>query len=123
MFIRIKTTPNSPKKAVQIVESVRVGDKVSQRIVRHVGTALSEMELLKMKELAEYIKAELEQEASPMLFAPEDIARMMIEAQAKESTADMKVDLTNIRETARVVIGIHKAYSVVYKQLKLDFVL
>ena len=126
MFIRVKTTPNSPKKAVQIVESVRVGDKVSQRIVRHVGTAFSDMELLKMKELAQYIKAELEQESSPMLFAPEDVARMVIDAQAKESkgsAADMKVDMANLRESARVVIGIHKAYTVVYKQLKLDFVL
>ena len=126
MFIRVKTTPNSPKKAVQIVESVRTGNKVSQKIVRHVGTALSDMELLKMKELAQYIKAELEQEASPMLFAPEDLARMVIEHQAKESKgagAEMKVDMANIRETARVVIGIHKAYSVVYKQLRLDFLL
>jgi hypothetical protein len=40
MFVRVKTSPNSPKKAVQIVENLRDGDKVKQRIVRHVGTAL-----------------------------------------------------------------------------------
>ena len=27
MFIRVKTTPNSPRKSVQIVENVRKGDK------------------------------------------------------------------------------------------------
>jgi hypothetical protein len=41
MFVRIKTTPNSSKKAVQIVESYREGNKVKQRIVRPVGTALT----------------------------------------------------------------------------------
>lgn len=125
MFIRIKTTPNSPKKAIQIVESVRVGGKVSQRIIRHVGTAFTDMELLKMKELAQYIKAELEQEASPKLFAPEDLARMVIDQQAARPAAagGMKVDLADIRETARIVVGIHKAYSVVYKQLRLDALL
>ena len=28
MFIRVKTTPNSPRKSVQIVESFRVDNKV-----------------------------------------------------------------------------------------------
>ncbi len=40
MFIRVKTTPNSPRKSVQIVESFREGRKVRQRIVRHVGIAM-----------------------------------------------------------------------------------
>jgi hypothetical protein len=37
MFVRVKSTPNSPRQSVQIVESVRQGDQVKQRIVRHVG--------------------------------------------------------------------------------------
>ncbi len=39
MFIRVKTTPNSPRKSVRIVESFREGKKVRQRIVPHVGVA------------------------------------------------------------------------------------
>ena len=39
MFVRVKTTPSSPRKAVQLVEGVRVEGKVRQRIVRHVGVA------------------------------------------------------------------------------------
>ena len=31
MFIRIKTTPNSPRKSVQIVESFRVDNKIQNR--------------------------------------------------------------------------------------------
>ena len=41
MFVRIKTKPGSP----QLVESVREGRKVSQRIVRHIGVAKTEAEL------------------------------------------------------------------------------
>ena len=40
MFIRVKTTPNSPRQSVQIVAGVRTGDKVRQRIVRHIGIAM-----------------------------------------------------------------------------------
>ena len=41
MFVRIKTTPNSPRHSVQLVEGVRDGGKVRQRIVRHIGVAMS----------------------------------------------------------------------------------
>ena len=61
MFLRIKSTPNNPYKAVQqIVEPVHNGDKVQQKIVRDVGTAIDEDELIKLKNLAEYIKIKLE---------------------------------------------------------------
>ncbi len=44
MFIRVKTTPNSPRKSVQIVESFRVDNKVKQKIVKHIGVALDDYE-------------------------------------------------------------------------------
>ena len=50
MFIRVKTTPNSPRKSIQIVEAIRVGDKVKQKIVHHVGIALDEREEQKLKD-------------------------------------------------------------------------
>ena len=56
MFIRVKTTPNSPRKSVQIVENIRNGDKVSQKLVRYVGIALDDDEEQKLRQLAqEYI--------------------------------------------------------------------
>ena len=60
MFVRVKTTPNSPRKAVQLVESVRAGHTVRQKIVRHIGIALDEDELVKLKDLAEVVKAKLQ---------------------------------------------------------------
>lgn len=69
MFVRIKTSPKSPKKAVQIVESIRQGNRVKQRIVRHVGTAFDEDELKSMQELAEHIKARMEQGTQPRIIS------------------------------------------------------
>jgi len=53
MYIRTKTTKNSPKKSVQVVESVRQGDKVKQRIVRYIGVAENEHHLEELKKTGE----------------------------------------------------------------------
>ena len=80
MFIRTKTTPNSPRKSVQIVENQRdpKTDKVKQKILRHVGIAMNDTEEDKLKALALEIiaKMQVEQELnSPqmnMLAAPSE---------------------------------------------------
>jgi len=126
MFVRIKTTPNSPKKSVQIVQSIRKGKTVSQKIVRHIGTALDSAELAKLKELAEFIKAKLESKSSPTLFNPETIAEMAIEsrkAKAEEKENELKVNLKNLREESRVVVGIHEVYGSIYRDLGFDKVI
>ena len=120
MFVRVKTTPNSPRKSVQIVASQRIGDKVSQRIVRHVGIALNDEELVKMKELAEFIKANLEAESAPTLFRPDDLAQMVIDKRKKaDSDTDepLEVNLKELREESRVVVGIHEVYGKVFDEL------
>jgi transposase len=125
MFVRVKTSPNSPKKSVQIVQSVRNGNKVSQKIVRHVGTALDDLELEKLKELAEFYKAKLEAEANPTLFSPETIAEMAINARKSKEDDDkpLNVNLKNLREEARVVTGIHEVYGQIYRDLGFDKVI
>lgn len=121
MFIRTKTTPNSPRSSIQIVESVRVGSKVKQKIIRHVGVAMNDEELVKLKEVAEFIKAKLEAEHQPQLFTAEEVSEQAIEArkpqtndQAKET---LNVDLKQLREVQRSIIGIHEVYGEVYQQL------
>ncbi len=78
MFVRVKSTPNSPRQSVQIVSSVRVGDKVKQKIVRYVGIAMDDDELVRLKELAEVVKAKLEAQHQPGLFPPEAVAKQVI---------------------------------------------
>ena len=52
MFIRIKTTPNSPRKSVQLVESYRDNKgKPRQKIFRHVGIAQDDHELEAFKNI------------------------------------------------------------------------
>ena len=118
MFVRVKSTPNSPRQSVQIVSSVRVGDKVKQKIVRYVGIAMDDEELAQLKALAEVVKAKIEAQHQPSLFPPETVAKQMLEAKAaKASKATLNVDLRQMVEEQRVVLGIHGVYGAVYRQL------
>ena len=119
MFVRVKSTPNSPRKAVQLVESVRDGKTVRQRIVRHIGIAMDEDELVKLKDLAEVVKAKLAADTQPQLFLPEDVAEQIIAARGRQDEAPLKVDLKQLIETRRLVSGIHAVYGAVYEALGL----
>ncbi len=74
MYIRVKSTKNSPRKSVQIVKSVRSGKRVAQSIVQHVGIARDEEHLEELKQLARKLLAELEELEKPSLpgLAPEE---------------------------------------------------
>ena len=125
MFIRTKTSPNSPKKAVQIVENLRQGNKIKQRIVRHLGTVFDEQQELKLREIGEFIIANLETEVQPSLFSPEELAMMAIKARREKSKDDspINVNLKNLEEEQRVILGIHEIYGEIYHQLGFDNVL
>ena len=124
MFVRVKTTPNSPRKSIQIVESVRDGDKVKQRIVRYVGIAMDDQELKKMIELAEHIKSKIEHEHNPTLFGPEIMAEQAIKAKNQIMNEDsLTVNLKNLKEEQRSVIGIHEVYGKIYRELGFENIL
>jgi transposase len=122
MFVRIKTTPNSPRKSIQIVESRRVDGKIKQRIVRHVGIAMNEDELRRLEELAEHIKSKMEHEIQPALFSPETMAEMAIDARrhSKEDDTPLPVDIKKLREQQRVSIGVHDVCGELYNELGFD---
>lgn len=126
MFVRVKNTPNSPRKSVQIVSSVRKGDKVSQKIVRYVGIALNDDEVVKLKDIAEYILAKMENEAKPSLFTPEQIVELKKQnrneklRKINEDDQNFQVDLKKLKEDARVIDGIHQVAGKVYEQLSFD---
>ena len=124
MFIRVKTTPNSPRKSVQIVESFREGKKVRQRIVRHVGIAMDADEESALRQLAEHIKARMLHKRRPGLFPPEQVAEMAIEAGRNSRRKRLPVeDLSRLREEHRIITGIHEVYGRIYRELGLDLVL
>ena len=119
MFIRVKSTPNSPRRSVQIVQSLRQGSQVRQKIIRHVGIAMDDQELERLKELAEFIKVGIQTQTQASLFSQEELARQLSEARQQAQTHPMKVDLRALRETQRAVSGIHEVYGKIYRELGL----
>lgn len=127
MFIRVKTTPNSTKKAIQLVRSVRQGGKVRQKIVRHVGWAENEEELTRLRDVAEYIKGQLTAKQQPSLFSADKLAEKAVESRqkrlAEEEQApdtELNVNLKRLREEQRLIAGIHEAYGKIYKEVGFD---
>lgn len=114
MFIRVKSTPYSPRKSIQIVASRREGRKIRQSILRHVGVADDEAELTRLQELAEVLLRQLREQESPELFLPGAAARAPAKAAAE---AALKVDLRHLREQSRQITGIHEVYGKLYEEL------
>jgi len=134
MFIRVKSTPNSPRRSVQIVHSQRVGSKVKQKIIKHVGVAVDDKELQELKSLAVSLKAELESKNQLPLYSPqeiEDMASRAIDKKAKESVnkedeinrADYDVNLLDILEEDRVIKGVHEIYGKLYDEINLKSII
>ncbi len=116
MYVRVKSSPNSAGRSVQIVQSVRKGEKVSQKIVRHVGMAYDDDELGKLKLLAESIKLKLEAGGQEFLFKPEEIVKL---AGSKKDypEKDYIVNVKNLKEEQRLARGIHEAYGKLFDDL------
>ena len=120
MFVRVKSTPNSPRKSVQLVESYRKDGKIRQRIVRHIGIAMDEDELERLRDLGEYVKAKLEAESQPTLFPAEDLAQLAVEARKRSEAQGhqpLNVNLKKLREEQRVVTGVHEVFGEVYRDV------
>ena len=151
MFVRVKGTPNSPRKSVQIVENFRISGKVKQKIVKHIGVALDDSELEELKSLAHSIKRKLEHDLQLPLYSVEDIEKLqansknppkvknsstpeLINAPQSHSLnlfdlidetqrADYNVNLLDIQEEDRVIKGIHDIYGKLYDELGFNKVL
>jgi hypothetical protein len=116
MFIRITSTPKSPRKSVKIVKSVRDGYKVKQIMLHHVGTASSEWEIEKLKQIGrEFIAKEqqkLRLESDQIsLFNPVSSKEHLLQMQSlekiktsKKSGRIPKVKLRDILWSTTIII-------------------
>lgn len=73
MYVRVTRTKNSPRASVKVVESIREGYKVKQRMVSHIGIAKNDEEEEKLKILgyefiAKYERSEEEAKGIVPLF-------------------------------------------------------
>lgn len=124
MYVRVKDTPNSPRKSIQIVESVRVGSKVKQKIVRYVGIAMDDDELVKLKDLAQEICVKIERDKSDQLSLLEinDSAELKKQGRPKHKRIEDivpvdKVNLSEVFEESRVIEGVHEVAGKLYDEL------
>jgi hypothetical protein len=121
MFVRVKSTPNSPRRSVQIVESRRRGDKIQQVIVRHIGIALDEAEEQELRRLAQVVIVRMEQEAAHTLplFAPEDVVTG-VSPRSKKRGKQRPIEevlLADVVEEDRVVEGVHDVFGKLFEEL------
>lgn len=123
MFIRIKTTPKSPRKSVQICESIRRGTSIRQVLVRHIGIAQNDDHLTELKKLAAHVKRQIEEERyGPSLFTvppdedplPESTPQFVEEKKPQEKQV---VNLDNLFEQQRVVEGFHDIFGQLFREL------
>lgn len=139
MYIRVTSTPNSPRKSVKIVESFREGFKVRQKMIHHVGIASTENEIEKLKQIAlewmadEQIKRAKESGQLPLLpeVSAQEQLKYLQEKQHKkkgrkplmrlqELAEKTSVNLNHLMEEQRVIEGLHDIAGHVFTQLGYD---
>jgi transposase len=114
MFVRTKKRDNG-KVTIQIVETVRTGDKVYQKTVRTVATVYAE-DVSRFVEVAEHIKSELEVAQVRQLFSAQTLTEMVLSSRKRSIGDDspLAVNLRAMREESRIVTGIHDIYGSLY---------
>jgi transposase len=121
MFIRTKKKADN-RISVQIVANIRDGNKIKQKIIRHVGVAHNAKEVEQLKDLATFIKISLEEAKQPNLIPSDQLAEAAIKQRKKleESDEELNVNLKALHEEARTTIGIHEVMGKLYEQLGFD---
>jgi transposase len=145
MFVRVTKTPNSPRKSVKVVASIREGSKVRQKMIYHVGIAYDEKEVKKLMRIGyEYIaKEELKSKCDPNqknIFnsSINDLADG-IEKTSKKSQENRlgrrprislseiipvsEVTIDQIVEECRIIEGINEVFGKVYDDMGYNDVL
>jgi transposase len=119
MFVRTKRTPNSSKTAIQLVETIRTGKRIQQKIVRHFGYAVNDEEIEALKKLALLYKQELEAKTLPKMFSRDNLVGL-IESQSSKTIEDdrgLPVNLLDIKEERRICVGIHQCYGRIFDRI------
>lgn len=128
MFVRTKPKANN-KISVQIVESVRVNNKVTQKIVSHVGVAgINDNNMLEgLKRLAELKIIELEKhrQSQTELFAEIEPSKKgrKPKKDIKDILPTSEVSLDDIEEEKRIIEGVDDIAGQAYNELGYDKIL
>jgi len=137
VYVRTSGHVKSPRKSVRVVESIREGFKVKQKMLLYVGVGKNDDELEKLKQIARefIVKETLEREKSskqPSFLDNEKFEERLknidlaaIEKQKKnlgrkpkitlkDVTKEDKISLAELKEDSRIIEGIHDVAGHVY---------
>lgn len=126
MFVRVVTTPNSPRKSIRICENYRRDGKVKQKIVHYVGIAMDEAQQEHLKAYAKDLIVEIakkrEREGSQgMLFDRNDAEGSKLGRPRKKKIKDIlppeQVSLRDIVEEERRVEGVHEVGEHLFEEI------
>jgi len=120
MYIRTKASPNSPRKSVQIVEAVRHGKAVSQRVLQHIGVASNDTELKQLKLLAEQILVKLKDEKKNALPQQMSVALELSVPYEKNVDDDTTVKLSSLENEEHVIDGPLEVAECLYRFMGFD---
>lgn len=136
MFIRVNSTPNSPRKSIQIVESIRTGDKVKQKIVHYVGIAIDDDSEAKLKLLGEELivkieKKRLAEQASLFKMTEGELdfaaGKKALGRKKQKRLEDIappsEVKLSEVFEESRIIEGVDEIATQVYEDLGFNEIL
>lgn len=114
MFVRAKKKSDS-KWQVQIVESLRDGGTVSQKIVRNIGTACSVSELAKFREIGEAAIVSIKNSRKPVLpgFDPVEVYK----PSRKRTAVDDRARVKDITEDSRICEGIEDIFGRIFDDM------
>ena len=114
MFIRHKRIDETRTK-VQIVRSERIGAKVRQQVLRHVGTAHSGAGLEALEGVARVVMEELRGCGTEPLFSARELGGLTdLARRAAENPQPAGADITDCRHEGRVEAGTRQAFGAVY---------
>lgn len=114
MFVRTKKK-DEKRWQVQIVESIRQGDTVKQKIVRSIGVAHSAREVEQFKKIGEKAIVEIKNARQPVLaFEDPDV---VYAPKARRKPVDDTVKLKSLKEESRLIEGIQEVFGAVYRKM------
>lgn len=117
MFVRTKKSLENNKTAIQIVENTRIDGTTKQHVVRHIGTASTNEDIIRLKQIAETVKNKLESNNRYQ-------SKIKIDGQYGKSIGTIKsipktekIFVTKLEEISRSILGIHDIYGYIYDLL------
>ena len=111
MFIRLKTSKTSRHPTFQIVEGIRDGKKVRQKVIASLGTAKNTSDLKKLRNLASNLIRKLEQQGLPSENNPIDFSKLSHKKTVYNGfqlVTDKLMDLVGFSGIAKRVQGKNK---------------